>query len=294
MTDFAVLTPSYAPDAGLFEALHRSVLDHTDAVHHVVVPPVDRGLFARYEGGRCRIWTYPELLPKRYLATPKAGVWLNARRPWPPVRGWVLQQAVKLAAASRFDARAVLMMDSDVVLIRHTTAESFAVNGRIGLFRAENAVHAGMPRHVRWHAVARELLGLPPAPDLPLPDYVSPFNVWEPAVVRLLQDRVQEVTGKSWLDLFTGRLHISEFILYGVFADEVLGGTIPRVPSDSLYCHTYWDNTPLDEAGAREFAGRLAPDALAVMISAKSGTSPENRHVALAACEAAVSPERQD
>ncbi|WP_162788681.1 DUF6492 family protein [Amycolatopsis albispora] len=290
MTDFAVLTPSYAPDAPLFEALHRSVLDHTDAVHHVVVPPADRALFARFEGDRCRIWTYPELLPKRYLATPKAGIWLNARRPWPPVRGWVLQQAVKLAAAARFDVRAVLMMDSDVVLVRRTTAESFAVNGRIGLFRAENAVHAGMPRHVRWHAVARELLGLPPSPGLPLPDYVSPFNVWEPAVVRLLQERIQEVSGKSWLDLFTGRLHISEFVLYGVFADEVLGG-VPRVPSDSLYCHTYWDTTPLDEAGALEFAGRLAPDALAVMISAKSGTSPENRHTALRACVAAT---RQD
>ena len=294
MTDFAVLTPSYAPDAPLFEALHRSVLDHTDAVHYVVVPPADRALFARYEGERCRIWTYPELLPKRYLATPKTGIWLNARRPWPPVRGWVLQQAVKLAAAARFDARAVLMMDSDVVLIRHTTPESFAVNGRIGLFRAENAVHDGMPRHVRWHAVARDLLGLPPSSGPPLPDYVSPFNVWEPAVVRLLQNRIQEVTGKSWLDLFTGQLHISEFILYGVFADEVLGGSIPRVPSDSLYCHTYWDNTPLDEAGALEFAGRLAPDALAVMISAKSGTSPETRQTALRACTAAASSTRQD
>ncbi|WP_199442684.1 DUF6492 family protein [Umezawaea beigongshangensis] len=284
MDDLVVLTPSYAPDAELFGDLHRSVLANTadDVVHHVVVPPADRALFAAHEGERCRVWTYPELLPRRFLGVPRAGVWVNAGRPWPPVRGWVLQQAVKIAAAERFDARAVLLADSDVVLVRPTTADSFTSAGRLGLFRADGAVHAGMPRHVRWHAVARKLLGVPGEARPPLHDYVSPFNVWEPEVVRALRRRVEQVTGRDWLDVFCSRLHVSEFVLYGVFVDEVLGGPARHCPSDTMFCHTYWDTTPLDHDTAVEFAGAVAPDALAVMISAKSGTPTGVRRSAAA------------
>ncbi len=40
MSELAVVTPTYRPDADLFAHLHRSVLEHTpaDTVHHVVVP----------------------------------------------------------------------------------------------------------------------------------------------------------------------------------------------------------------------------------------------------------------
>ncbi|QWF79805.1 DUF6492 family protein [Amycolatopsis sp. CA-230715] len=284
MTGFAVITPSYAPDAELFGELHESVLTHTDAVHHVLVPGADRALFARHAGPRCRVWTYGELLPRRYVPIPKPPLWVNLRRPWPPVRGWVLQQALKIAAAARFDADSVLLADSDVVLVRETTPEVFQIDGTPGLYRNEGAVHAGMRRHVRWHQVARRLLGVPGTAHPPLPDYVSPFNVWEPEVVRAMQARITEVTGRHWFDAFTAELHISEFILYGVFVDEVLGGTPRFSPSPTMFCHTYWDTAPLDEPGAREFALRRDPDSLALMISAKSGTPREARLAATRAC----------
>lgn len=286
MSELVVVTPSYAPDAELFADLHRSVLQHTpeQTVHHVIVPTADRARFARHSGPRCRVWTYPELLGRRYLPIPRAGMWLNVRRPWPPVRGWVLQQAVKLAAAAQFDARAVLLVDSDVVLVRATTADRFAIDGRLSLYRAEGAVHAGMVRHVRWHQVARTLLGLPTAPAPPLPDYVSPFNVWDPAIVVAMQQRIRKVTGADWLDVVTAQLHVSEFILYGVFVDEILGGAPTPAAAESMFCHTYWDTTPLDRDSAVAFAGRIAPDALAMMISAKSGTPRDVRLTAARLC----------
>lgn len=285
MSELVVVTPSYAPDAELFADLHRSVLEHTpeQTVHHVIVPAADRARFTRHSGARCRVWTYSELLPRRYLPVPRAGMWLNGRRPWPPVRGWVLQQAVKIAAAAQFDARAVLLVDSDVVLVRATTADRFTVDGRLSLFRAEGAVHAEMVRHIRWHQVARKLLGLPATPAPLLPDYVSPFNVWDPAIVAAMQRRIREVTGADWLDVFTGQLHVSEFILYGVFVDEVLGGVSPPCAS-TMFCHTYWETTPMDRESATAFAGRIAPDSLAMMISAKSRTPREVRLAAARLC----------
>jgi hypothetical protein len=286
MSELAVLTPSFRGDAGLFADLHRSVLEFTppDTVHHVFVPLRDKHLFARYQGPRCQIRTSSELLPRRYVRVGRGDSYVSARRPWPPVRTWITQQALKLAAAAQLDADVVLVADSDVVLVRPVRAGRFVVDGRRCLYREEKGVTADMERHVIWHQVARDLFGLPPSPPPPLPDYVSSFNFWDPAVVRAIQRRISETTGRNWLDAFTAQLHISEFILYGVFVDEVLSASGPLPPADPAVCHNTWQRTPLDHDGAVAFADRLGPDAVAMMISAKSRTPEDIRRVAIQRC----------
>ncbi|GAA4514395.1 DUF6492 family protein [Nonomuraea ferruginea] len=283
MSDLAVVTPTYRPDADLFAHLHRSVLEHTsgDTVHHVVVPASDRALFAGYAGPRCRVWTYPEILPRRITHLPGTALWIDPARPWPPLRGWVVQQAAKIAVTARLDARVVLVADSDVVLVRDAGPEHFVRDGQTVLYRAEGAVHDGMPEHVTWHRAARDLLGLPGTATPPLPDYVSSLACWDPAVVRAMIARIEEATGRDWLGAFTAHLRVSEFIVYGVFVDEVLK-TSP--PGDTAMCHSRWDRTPLDHAGAVAFAERLGPRAIGMMISAKSRTPVAARLAAIQRC----------
>lgn len=286
MPDLAVVTPSFGPDADLFAQLHRSVLEYTspDTVHHVVVPDEDRGLFERFAGDRCRVWVESQLLPRRYRPVPGTRWYVNARRPWPPARGWVRQQAHKLALAAAMDADAVLVADSDVVLVRPASRHLYTVDGEPAIYRAHDAVHARMGRHIRWHETARVMLGLDMSTSLPLPDYISPLNIWDPPLVRALLDRVSAVSGGPWLDEFCSRLHISEFMLYGVFADSNLN-PLPRPATlNPAFCHNFWQVTPLDEAAARRFAEQLPSQALGMMISAKSGTSPEVRAEAIARC----------
>lgn len=286
MSTFAVVTPSYGPDVSLFADLHRSVLEFTpcDTVHHVIVPARDRGRFAPFEGPRCRVVTEPELLPSTFRRSPKPGWWINLRRPWPPVRGWVLQQALKIAAAAELDAEHVLVVDSDVVLVRPVEPDRFVVGGRRCLYRLDGGVHHGMPRHLRWHEVARRLLGLPSAPPPPLPDYVSSLNVWEPVMVRALQRRITECAGRDWLDAITRELHVSEFVLYGVYIDEIASAHGTRPPADSTLCHDYWDDVPLDLPAALQFVDALPAEALGMMISSKSRTPTSVRRAALARC----------
>ena len=281
MNELAVITPTWIPDAEQFEDLHRSVLKHTSesTVHHVIVPWAHRSRFARYRSSRCRIWHHPELLPRRYVRMP-GGVWVNLLRPWPPVRGWVMQQAAKIAAAARMDADVVLLADSDAILLRTTSAETLMSGDKPVLYRADGAVKETMERHVLWHHVARRILGLPPAPPPPMHDYVGPFGVWDPAMVRAMMDRIAKTTGRSWLDAFTGELHISEFIVYGVFMDEVIG--TPTL-TDKL-CHNYYERTPMDADTAIAFADRMSEDAIGIMISSHSGTPKEVRLAAAQRC----------
>jgi hypothetical protein len=193
------------------------------------------------------------------------------RRLFPPVRGWIRQQVLKLAAASRLDADVVVLVDSDIEFIRPFSSDTFSRDGVVPLYRKPDEVDDRLPRHVMWHRGARSMLGLPPGSP-PYPDYVSSLMAWDPVIVRKLLQRVESVTGRRWTDAIGRQLHFSEWTLYGVFVDEVLGGPWRALSTEHSRCHAYWDEVPLSERSLREFLAATGPDDIAVMISAKSRT----------------------
>ncbi|MDR7082015.1 hypothetical protein J2X01_001300 [Arthrobacter ginsengisoli] len=276
-----VLTPSYGPDAELCADLNRSVMEMTDDVeHHIVVPRSDRKYFSEMEGTRTFVHDVGEFLPRHLVKAPGANVWLNTRRPWPPVRGWIAQQLVKLSAAASFQSRGVLLMDSDMVLIRRTSLDSFMLSGRPAFYRNPGAVHAGLPLHRKWHETSRSLLGLAPPPAENLPDYISWPCLWEPGIVRSLLSAVEAHTGRTWATAIGSQLHFSEMILYGVYVDEVLGGA--ESTTSRMKSVVYSEERPLGLAELSALMSGVTSEELAIMISAKSGTGLHHRRQALA------------
>lgn len=280
MSALTIVTPSYRNDLELLRDQHQSILRHTapDVRHIVVIPRRDRTLFAGLPGDRMDLWTVDEIVPRRFIGVPGANVWVNAYRPWPPVRGWVMQQVAKIAAILRAPTQTVLMLDSDILLVKDIDERSFCDEGGVWLYRKKDGVHSGMPRHCLWHAEARRMLGLPPASP-PLPDYVGPMLAWDRRVVQAMVDRVERTTGRPWPDAFARCLHVSELILYGVFVDHLAAGTVPAY--DKIRCHSYWETVPLNLPEAVAFFAAVSPDDLSVMISAKSGTPLDVRRSAL-------------
>lgn len=282
MAGLAVVTPSYAPDLELCKDLNTSVLRHTpdSTLHYIITPRRDQVLFSVLRGPRTRLLSVEELLPTYVVGVPRANFWLNLRRPFPPVRGWVMQQLIKLQATAQIEADVLLLADSDVLFVRPVAAETFQSDGRMRFYRKEAEVDQHLPRHLIWHDVARALLGVPQAGP-PLPDYISPFNAWDRRTVLSLLDRIQYITGRAWLDAVASQLHFSEFILYGVFVDDVLGEQANVTRADSMLCHSYWGHTPLSLDAAEQFVHALPAEDVTVMISAKSGTPLGVRRAAL-------------
>jgi Family of unknown function (DUF6492) len=282
MAELAVITPSYAPDFELCRDLNASVLAHTPepTVHYIITPRRDLALFSALRGPRTQVWPVDQLLPRSLVAVPRVNAWLNLRRPIPPVRGWVMQQVVKLQAAAKIEADVLLSVDSDVVFVRPVTAETFRRDGRICLYRKETAVDERLPRHLLWHDVARTLLGVPRARP-PLPDYIQSPNIWDRRTVLALQDRIQQITGRSWVHAFAAQPHVSECTLYGVFVDEVPGEHSQVARVESMNCHNYWGHSPLDLDAAEQFIRALPTEDFAVMISAKSRTPLNVRRAVL-------------
>lgn len=291
MARMAVITPSFAPDFELCVALNRSVLDYAPNTvqHHIIVPRSDLKLFGRLAGPRTHIRCEADFLPRTFIPVPFSNITVNLGRPFPPVRGWILQQVIKLAAVAAADDDVVLVVDSDVEFIRPFTAEMFIRDGKVRFFRKPKQIDERLPRHVAWHRVARVLLGLQPV-EPPFTDYIpSSLVSWDPRIVKQMLARVTATTGRPWPTAIAAELHFSEWTLYGVFVDEVNGAPANSFASEDQLCLCYWDFSPLNLDRTTDFIRGIRSTDVAAMISSKSRTPLAVREAAFAALRAAHS-----
>jgi hypothetical protein len=283
----AILTPSYRPDLEGLRRLHRSVLEHTDGdvVHHVIVPRADLELFGDLASSRLKLWSEADFLPPRFVLTDgfadvirrfdflpaKARVKaINSRRPWPPIRGWILQQIIKLQAATRIDADVLAVIDSDVVLIRDVARSTFVRDASVRLYRNPRGITAAMERHTKWEAASARLLGIPPTAEHA--DYIAGLITWDPALVAECLARVESVTGSGWASAVGSELHFSEFMLYGSFVHSLGTPEQNAFVSDRTLCHSYWEPFPLSMRDAIRFVDELPEDDVAVHVQSNSRT----------------------
>jgi hypothetical protein len=278
----SIITPSYAPDFELCRDLRSSIVRFAPnaTTHSMIVPHRDLRRFAALAGTGATIVDASDVIPAQFRKAPGMNAWVNIDAPFPPVRGWIAQQIVKLAAAASVHADLALIVDSDVEFIRPFGWETFAPTGRLPLYRLPDAVTDALPRHMIWHEAARRLLGLPTQTSTALPDYICWPCAWDPAIVRAMLRRVEDATGRAWATAIGRELHFSEMILYGVYVEEVLGTELTGVTA-AMPCRNHPDEIPLDRNGLDRFLDEVAETDVAVMVSAKSGTALVVRRAAL-------------
>lgn len=275
----AIVTPSYARDMQLCAELNESVLKYCapHVVHHVIVPEKDLRLFAPLAGDRTMISGVNRQLPGHILKLLGVNAWINTRNPYPPLRGWIVQQLVKLAFTASLATDIALLTDSDILFIDQVGPDAFSRMGTASFYRLEKGVDDTLPRHRQWHEVAHRLLGLDaPSTDL-LPDYISWPCPWNPAIVRELLDQVSAVAGKHWTTVIGREVHFSEMILYGVYVDQIYSSTCTVYSTNSMRCLNYSAELSMDELEIRTFLQGIKDNDVAVMISAKSGVDLDLR-----------------
>jgi hypothetical protein len=274
----AFVTKSYAPDRERCELLCRSIRLLAPQLHHwIIVDRRDLTVFRPLDGPRTSIVTTEDLLPRRVRRLAIFGIgagknlWVGARVP--PMRGWLVQQLAKLAVGSVAREELLIHADSDVVLVRpfadrllHDVADPRRP------FRVDGAIGDRMPNHVRWHRTAERLLGIGARP-LPLPDYIGGLVPWHRDVLADLLEHLGRRAGRGWMQELARARHLSEYILYGRFVDDVLGradsgGQRPAAPS---LCRCYWGTAPLTDAEVEGLLEEVTDAEIGVMLSAKAG-----------------------
>jgi hypothetical protein len=269
-SSFAIVTPTYAPDLKRCELLAES-LDRTvpGVPHYLIVDRRDRSAFNHLAGGSRRLIDSEALVGHWMWRIPGSkGFWLSLKAP--PVRGWVIQQILKIGAIEAVPERTLVYCDSDTAFFRHFDRDDLLINGKIGLldvpFTNDNIR--------RWTAAARRLLGLAQRDD-GYRTHVGNMICWNRETVIAMRRRIETSTGLNWQVALARTSHFSEYMIYGVFVREVLGyDAVDHAPSTVPLVKASWDTQLIGNSAIDSFFTEFDPRTVAVMIHSKDRIDP--------------------
>lgn len=232
---FCIVTPSYSNDFELAKELCETAdrFVDPDIEHILVVPRRDVKLFSSLCRGRRRVVSKEEILDRTdfvRLPTPNSvgirGLWHRRLKEqwWHPAigrtSGWAVQQVVKLSAGRLTQADVIIFADSDIAFFRDLTGARFLRGDRTLLH--QSWLKPEMTEHLQWYATARRLLGIPPG-EPGEKNYIGQLISWNSRNVKSMVDHIERVNGRPWQQVVAQAATVSEYILYGVYCDEVLG-----------------------------------------------------------------------
>lgn len=284
-----LITPTYAPDGARVRLLCRTLDELTVGwdEHWLVIDRRDRDVFSDLAGPRRRLvfkedvlpaWLHPPLIGRRW--------WLSSRSL--PVRGWIVQQLVKLSMAEVGVSGALVFADSDVAFIRPFDFSGLAdSSGRLRLFAGPRSVEAQADRrHRTWYRVAKELFAVTD-PEYATHEYISQLVTWRVDVLQAMTRALSEATGCDWRVALARRLDFSEYILYGVFSEYALGAERAghRLEGHEL-CYCSWHHRVRDAGQVRAFVESVPAAYSAALIQSNLGIAPsEYEQLILAALD---------
>lgn len=262
LATFAILTKTYAGDRDGFARLATSIDRFApDVMHYVLIDARDRDVFQPFVRAGRSIVTGDALLAGLHPFTlGKRRLWWS----WPSVvvRGWIQQQLAKIAFVATCKEDAIVIVDSDTTFVRPLRRDHVFAGDTPRLFRKPG--QGTGPRHQKWHRVAREMLGLAKG-DYTGADYITQGVIWSPRTVRAMIDRIETITGRSWLRALAGKFEFSEYILYGVFCDFVADDHLFR-PTEDEMCHCSWHYDLTVDSDLDKFVGDLSDAQCAVLL----------------------------
>jgi len=284
----ALVTVSFRGDVALAGDLCRTVdaLISDELEHVLIVPRRDRALFAHLESRRRRIVLQETLLPRGTVRLPlPQGIrlpflkrrlrdfWLT---PQGLIRGWQMQQIVKLSVDMATDREVIIFADSDIVLIRPLTLDQVARGASIKLYHRPGETKDS-PTHRAWHRAATRLLGITES-DYTGADYIGQLVVWRRSVLIRLHEHLERVHGRPWQQTLMGCTKLAEYVLYGIFAEHVLTDVMSGHFLDTNdLCHASWHYEVGNENDMDRFLREFRDDHLAVLIQSTTNFSLTER-----------------
>lgn len=273
----AIVTASYAPDFErcrlLCETIDRFVTGA--ARHYILVADRDVALFRQLEARDRVVVAESELLPGwlRSYPDPLSGfrrrIWLSLKTQ--PLRGWHVQQLRRIALAGHAPEQVLVYCDSDVAFLKPFDCRTFWRDGKVRLFRRDDALRAGNhSEHRIWSENAGKALGIA-RPAWSPHDYIATLIAWRRDAVRSMCERIEAVRSRHWIEAVASVRKFSECMLYGRYVDEVIGGDGHFHASDEL-CHIHWTGEPLSEQGFRSFVDEMTPGQVAIGMQSFIGT----------------------
>jgi hypothetical protein len=273
---FCIITPSYTPDFERCRLLCHSIDKFIFPVvkHYIIVDQRDLKLFKQLESSTREIITKESILPwwiKRLPIFTQKNIWLSLKTV--PLRGWLIQQLTKMAIAQYIQEDVLIFIDSDVAFVRPFDLQKSLVQGeKIRFFQELNSIPQDLGQFYQWFQTISQLLQVPMT-NFPAHNYVCQIVTWKRDNVFKLYETLEKHSNRHWIETFCNCWNISEYVLYGVFVDQVLGDQSGHFYDQAQICHHYWREEFLSSEDLKRFILEIEPYQVAVMISAKANIS---------------------
>lgn len=267
---FGIITPSYTPDYERCCLLHQSIRSFVSSpyTHYIVVAQSDFQLFKGLANETTKVLVVESILPRWIKREPIfKKVWISLKGL--PIRNWLLQQIVKIATAQFIPEELIIFADSDVAFVKPYNLSNLLQQDQLRLYCDPIGNPMQKQMHQKWHESAAKLLDVEVDPQIP--DFIGQVMTWRRSNVISLCKRIEEVTGKSWINAIANTWHFSEYVLYGIYVTQILKASSRHYLDAQTICHDYWDPRPLSTEEVREFIKTIKPHQFAIMISAKAG-----------------------
>ncbi|MGF1542282.1 MAG: DUF6492 family protein [Pleurocapsa sp.] len=268
-----LITPSYGPDFERCRLLSESVQQFSSSAlkHYIIVDRRDYSLFSQLQNQLTTIINKEDILPWWILQIPiftKKNIWFSLKTL--PVRGWLIQQLIKLAIAKYIDEEVLIFADSDVFFIRPFDLKQYiTADGQVRFFCEPDAVLENNNHLPPWYYDASKLLGIDD-PGFPASNYMGQLVFWYKPNILKLHQHLEQIHHKGWIEVLCNQWNFSEYILYGVFVEKILQETSKHYFDSQDLCLNYWEENSMSEQGLKQFFTNIVPEHIAVMISAKA------------------------
>jgi len=266
---WAFVTPSYAGDYERCLLLCRSMDEFLDGDwhHYVIVDKPHFEMFKHLESNRRSVWLTDDVVPvkmKLIFHMPFLGgrsVWWS--RETGLSIGWHMQQMVKIGMAHLVKQDGLVYVDSDVFFLRPFHTREMSHDGRLRFYKGPPRKKLDAIGNAKLTKASVKMLGLPE--DGAYFGYIDNVVTWSRAEVISMCDYLGKRYGGHWSRAFRNRIQLSEYMLYGLYADE-----IDKTSSERLYdehvqlCRTIWGADGLTGTNIADFCQNLRPGQVAI------------------------------
>lgn len=279
--EVSLITPSYAPDFERCKLLCESIemfVSHYKK-HIIIVDRCDLNLFKSLENTKTEIICKEDILPHWLKKIPFSKKWwFNAKGL--PVRGWILQQIVKLSVHEFVDADAYIFADSDVAFIRPFNAQSVVKNDQVRLCNPDRKKQDYTDKRKQsWHIKATQLLGIHNPIELNH-DYISQLVCWRrdtlAQLTSTIENQSQAVIKKSWKEILCNTWDFSEYILYGIYAEHVLKENSGHYMDNEELCYCSWHEEINNQEDLKNYLNHIPKQFNSVLIQSNLALSVQD------------------
>lgn len=268
-SSWAIITPSYRGDLERCRILCRSMDAFVTGEwhHYIIVESTDFAIFKNLGTPRRTILLMESILPAwlHHLASPSLfrnrSLWFGFRTGF--MIGWQVQQLVKLQMAFNVSDAGLLYCDSDIFFIRPFNVASLQSNGRFRFYRTDQSFSLDTAPNESYVVSAARQLGLANNP-FPCPSYVDNIVAWHRDTAMALCRHIEKLSGRGWMAALGRHYIISEYSLYGLFADRLLADRSHLQDTAKTLCKTVWRGNALTGAELDSFCDSLDPGQVAV------------------------------